>query len=113
MEETQFKLLKLLQERPEATQRELAEALGVSLGKTHYCLRALIDKGWVKARNFGRNPDKLGYAHLLTPRGIEAKARLALSFLNAQAAPSTKPCAPRSRACAAKWLPGAQPCAMT
>lgn len=81
MEETQFKLLKLLQERPEATQRELAEALGVSLGKTHYCLRALIDKGWVKARNFGRNPDKLGYAHLLTPRGIEAKARLALSFL--------------------------------
>lgn len=55
--------------------------LGISLGKTNYCLKALIDKGLVKARNFHRNPNKLGYAYLLTPEGIQAKVRITRAFL--------------------------------
>lgn len=80
-EEIQYKLLKILEENPDVTQRELAAKLGVSLGKANYCLRALVGRGWVKAVNFRRNPDKLGYAYLLTPKGIEEKARIAVSFL--------------------------------
>ncbi len=80
-DETPYYLLKYLEAHPEITQRELAQKLGVSLGKLNYCLRALIDKGWVKMGNFSRNPDKKGYAYLLTPQGIEAKARLTLHFL--------------------------------
>lgn len=78
---TRYRLLKLLQERPQVSQRELAQELGVSLGKANYCLRALIEKGWVKARNFRNNNNKLGYSYLLTPSGIEAKARATVSFL--------------------------------
>ena len=63
------------------TQRELAEALGVSLGATNYCLKALVEKGWLKLENFQRNPNKLGYLYLLTPMGITAKAQLTASFL--------------------------------
>ncbi|MCO5054647.1 MarR family EPS-associated transcriptional regulator [Thermomonas sp.] len=74
-------LLRRLTESPQASQRELARDTGVSLGKLNYALRALIDKGWVKAGNFSRNPHKLGYAYLLTPSGIEAKARLTRAFL--------------------------------
>lgn len=74
-------LLRRLTEAPQASQRELARDTGVSLGKINYALRALIDKGWVKAGNFSRNPHKLGYAYLLTPSGIEAKARLTSAFL--------------------------------
>ena len=81
MNETHLRLLRAIEANPQATQRELAEALGVSLGKTHYCLRALVDKGWVKARNFRANPNKLGYVHVLTRRGLEAKAQLTVSFL--------------------------------
>lgn len=76
-----YRILKLLEEDPGLSQRELARRLGVSLGKAHYCLRALIDKGLVKAGNFRRNPDKRVYAYLLTPRGIEEKARAARRFL--------------------------------
>ena len=63
------------------TQRELAEALGVSLGATNYCLKALIEKGWLKLESFQRNPNKLGYLYMLTPMGIAAKAQLTTRFL--------------------------------
>src|SRR5690606_27711637 len=80
-DEVHLKVLRLLQEHPDLNQRELADALGVSLGKANYCLRALVDKGFVKINNFRRNANKLGYAYLLTPSGIEAKARLTRAFL--------------------------------
>ena len=81
MDEIHLSLMKALEANPHASQRELARTLGVSLGKAHYCLRALVDKGWVKARNFRANPNKLGYMHLLTPKGVEAKAALTVDFL--------------------------------
>lgn len=81
MDEIHLRLMKAIQTNPQATQRDLAGELGVSLGKANYCLRALVDKGWVKARNFRVNPNKLGYAYLLTPTGIDAKARLTVRFL--------------------------------
>ena len=63
------------------SQRELAEELGVSLGAANYCLKALVDKGWVKLENFQKNPNKLGYLYLLTPMGIAAKTTLTARFL--------------------------------
>ena len=63
------------------TQRELSEALGVSLGATNYCLKALVEKGWLKLESFKRNPNKLGYLYLLTPTGIAAKTQLTTRFL--------------------------------
>lgn len=81
MEEAHFRLLRLIESRPEVTQRELAEAMGVSLGKVNYCVNALIDKGWIKARNFRNSRNKLAYAYLLTPRGMEQKIIIALHFL--------------------------------
>ena len=86
MNETHLRLLRAIEANPQATQRELAEALGVSLGKTHYCLRALVDKGWVKVRNFRASPNKLGYVHVLTRPGLEAKAQLTVSFLRRKVA---------------------------
>ena len=79
--ETHLKILKNIQANPDISQRQLAEELGVSVGKVNYCLRALIDKGFVKAGNFKRNTDKLSYLYLLTPRGIEEKASLTTNFL--------------------------------
>ena len=79
--EIRYQLLKHLEQNPSLTQRELAEVLGISLGKTNYCLNSLIEKGWVKARNFRRNKKKLGYAYLLTPKGMEEKAQVTLQFL--------------------------------
>jgi len=79
--EIHLAILKHIQINPEASQRELAQELGVSVGKVNYCLRALIDKGFVKAGNFKRNPDKLNYLYLLTPKGIEEKASLTANFL--------------------------------
>jgi EPS-associated MarR family transcriptional regulator len=76
-----YKLLKVLEENPDVTQRELAARLGISLGKANYCLRALMGRGLVKMDNFRRNPNKMGYVYLLTPSGIEEKARFAVSFL--------------------------------
>ena len=61
--------------------QDLARELGTSLGKTNYCLNALIEKGWVKVSNFRNNQNKLGYAYLLTPRGIERKAAITVQFL--------------------------------
>ena len=81
MEDIHFRLLRLLEARPDLSQRDLARELGASLGKINYCLNALIDKGLVKARNFRNSRNKLGYAYLLTPRGIERKATIAVQFL--------------------------------
>jgi|SRR6185436_19244840 EPS-associated MarR family transcriptional regulator len=80
-DEIRYHLLKYLEEHPSATQREVAQALGVSVGKANYCLRALIDKGWVKARNFRNSNNKAAYLYVLTPRGIEEKVEVTLSFL--------------------------------
>lgn len=80
-EEIQLQVLRAIQLNPGLTQRQLAELLGVSLGKAHYCMRALIDKGLVKMGNFSHSQKKLDYAYLLTPKGIKAKAVLTTHFL--------------------------------
>ena len=80
-EDLRYKLLKLLAEEPQISQRDLAGRLGISVGKTNYCLSALVDKGLVKINNFRRANNKLAYAYLLTPRGIDEKARVTVSFL--------------------------------
>lgn len=80
-EDFSFELLQRLAKEPEASQRSIALRLGVSVGKVNYCLRALIDKGWIKARNFRRSDNKLAYTYLLTPSGASAKMRLARAFL--------------------------------
>ena len=79
--ETHLKILKHIQSTPEASQRQLAEELGVSVGKVNYCIRALIDKGFVKVGNFKRHTDKSSYLYLLTPKGIEEKSKLTVRFL--------------------------------
>ncbi len=76
-----YRLLKAIEENPSQSQRELAHSMGISLGKLNYCLKALVDKGWVKANNFRQNPSKSGYLYLLTPAGIEGKAKVTLRFL--------------------------------
>lgn len=80
-DETHYKILKLLQEDPHISQRALAEVLGVSLGKTNYCLKALIGRGLVKARNFRNSSNKAAYAYFLTPMGMEEKAKVTARFL--------------------------------
>lgn len=80
-EAAHYRVLRLIEEQPEISQRELARTLGVSLGKTHYLLKALLDKGLVKANNFRRSDNKLAYAYLLTPSGIAAKLDLTRRFL--------------------------------
>ena len=74
-------LLRKLESNPEYTQRELSREMGVSLGKVNYCIRKLTEKGLIKISNFKQNSNKMGYAYLLTPKGIEEKARLTISFL--------------------------------
>ena len=74
-------LLRKIEVNPECTQRELSKEMGVSLGKVNYCIKKLTEKGWIKLTNFTHNPNKVGYAYLLTPRGIEEKTRLTFSFL--------------------------------
>lgn len=76
-----LELLRLLEQHPEYSQRQLAVALGVSLGKTHYLLKALLGKGWVKAQNFQRSDRKLGYLYVLTPHGVRQRLQLTQSFL--------------------------------
>jgi EPS-associated MarR family transcriptional regulator len=80
-DEYRYKILKLVSDRPEISQRELAQKLGISLGKVNYCLKALIDKGLLKASNFRNSNNKLAYMYLLTPSGIEEKSAITLSFL--------------------------------
>lgn len=79
-EDTRFRVLRLLQENPEMSQRELAEAAGVSVGGMHYVLNALIDKGLVKLGNFTAAKDKRRYAYVLTPKGIKEKSLIAGRF---------------------------------
>ena len=85
-EDTRLHLLKLLDANPNLTQRDLAEELGISLGKVNYCMRALLDQGLVKAKRFRDNPDKRSYVYLLTPKGIEHRARLTVRYLKRKVA---------------------------
>ena len=80
-EESHLKTLRLLEANPNMNQRDLAQALGISLGKTNYCIKALFDKGFIKMQNFRNSQNKLAYAYLLTPDGIAAKAELTRRFL--------------------------------
>jgi len=80
-EEITYKVIKLIEQDAEISQRELSKELGVSLGKVNYCLRALIDKGWVKAKNFKNSSNKMAFRYLLTPHGVQQKAALTTSFL--------------------------------
>ena len=79
-------LLRKLESNPEYTQRELSREMGVSLGKVNYCMKKLTEKGLIKLTNFTHNPNKMGYAYLLTPSGIEEKSRLTFSFLKRKTA---------------------------
>ncbi len=79
---TRYQLLRILEDSPELSQRELARKMGLSLGKTHYCLRAVMEKGWVKARNFRNSGNKVAYMYILTPQGMAAKARITKRFLD-------------------------------
>lgn len=81
-DETRYKVLRLLEANPEMSQRDVARALGVSLGKVNYCVKALLRQGWVKAANFKNSHNKAAYMYLLTPRGVEQKGRLTLQFLH-------------------------------
>lgn len=85
-EEYRYKILRLLEENPDLRQRDLAERLGVSLGKANYCLQALIRLGLVKARNFRDNQNRTSYLYVLTPKGLSAKARSASRFLQLKVA---------------------------
>ena len=76
-----LRVLKIIESSPQITQRELADELGVSLGKANYCLKSLIDKGWLKARNFKNSRNKMAYAYLLTPAGIEEKSAMTIDFM--------------------------------
>ncbi|ALO46424.1 MarR family EPS-associated transcriptional regulator [Pseudohongiella spirulinae] len=80
-DEARYKILRALQAQPDLSQRELADQLGISLGKVNYCLNALIQKGSIKAKNFSKSEHKKRYLYLLTPAGIESKARLTRRFL--------------------------------
>lgn len=80
-QELEYRALKILERHPNFTQRKLAKELGVSLGKTHYLVKSLIDVGWVKIDNFQRSDNKWGYAYLLTPRGLVEKAGITAQFL--------------------------------
>ena len=80
-DDLRYRLLKHLAEQPQASQRQLSQVLGVSVGSLNYCINALIERGWVKVTNFRNSHHKLAYAYLLTPSGIEAKTRIAVRFL--------------------------------
>ena len=80
-QELEYRALKLLEQQPDMTQRQLAKELNVSLGKTHYLIKSLIDVGWVKLDNLRRSDNKWGYAYLLTPNGIIEKAVITTKFL--------------------------------
>lgn len=79
--EDHFKILRKIQKDPERSQREMAYDLGFSLGKLNYCLKALRQKGLIKIRNFKKNPNKLNYFYVLTPKGISAKTKLTINFM--------------------------------
>ncbi len=80
-DEYRYRILKLLEADPHASQRRIADELGISLGRANYCLKALVDKGLVKVNNFRNNSNKRAYLYLLTPTGIEEKAKVTMRFL--------------------------------
>ncbi len=80
-EDTYFRVMSILQENPDLTQRELAEKLGISVGGLNYCLKALMEKGMVKMKNFANSKNKFGYVYVLTPTGIAEKAAITHRFL--------------------------------
>jgi EPS-associated MarR family transcriptional regulator len=80
-QETRYRLLKLLNENPTLSQRQLADETGASLGKVNYCLKALIKTGLIKVDNFQKSNNKVAYAYLLTPKGVAAKAKITTEFL--------------------------------
>ena len=80
-DESHLKVLRLLETNPRMNQRDLSKAMGISLGKTNYCIKALLDKGLIKMQNFRNSQNKLAYAYLLTPVGVEEKARITVRFL--------------------------------
>lgn len=80
-DEIAYKLLKLIESEPHLSQREIAQEMGVSLGKTNYCLKALVDKGFIKLQNFYNSKKKTSYIYFLTPQGIEEKAAVTYRFL--------------------------------
>ncbi len=79
-----FQILRKIVEKPESTQRELAKGLNLSLGKLNYCLKALREKGLIKIQNFKKNPKKLNYVYVLTPKGITEKTKLTINFMKRQ-----------------------------
>ena len=80
-EEDHFDVLRRIEKSPQSSQRELAEKLGFSLGKLNYCLKALRNKGLVKIKNFKKNPQKINYIYVLTPKGISQKTKLTINFM--------------------------------
>ena len=80
-DEIQLKVLRMLHEQPDLSQRNLAKELGVSLGGINYCFKALVDKGWIKLENFSASKHKLGYIYVLTPSGLKSKSLLTMDFL--------------------------------
>jgi len=76
-----FEILRKIKTKPEATQRQLAKELGFSLGKLNYCLRSLRSKGLIKIENFRKNPNKINYIYVLTPKGIAEKTKLTINFM--------------------------------
>jgi EPS-associated MarR family transcriptional regulator len=83
-DEMRYKLLRLLQASPQMSQRDVARALGISLGRVNYCMKALIERGWIKMAHFRNSDNKAAYMYLLTPRGIDAKAGVTVRFLKAK-----------------------------
>ena len=79
--ETNYKVLKEIQNNPNFSQRKLAKEVGFSLGKLNYCLKALKQKGLIKIKNFRKNPNKISYAYILTPKGIKKKTKLTMNFM--------------------------------
>ena len=80
-EEISYKLFKLIEKDPDISQRELAKEMGISLGKVNYCLKGLMEKGWLKARNFKNSNNKIAYAYVLTPKGLGEKSKITTRFL--------------------------------
>ena len=80
-EEISYKLFSLVEQHPRLSQRELAKEMGISLGKTNNCLKGLMKKGWLKARNFKNSNNRIAYAYVLTPRGLREKAKITARYL--------------------------------
>tara|TARA_Y100001970_G_C14253479_1_gene873453 strand:- start:3073 stop:3387 length:315 start_codon:yes stop_codon:yes gene_type:complete len=81
LKQEHFNILRKLKNKPDSSQRELAEELGLSLGKLNYCLKALKSKGLIKVKNFKKNPNKINYLYILTPKGISEKTKLTINFM--------------------------------